>query len=184
MMGQAWERIFRLAAAMALAATTAACFQPVYAERPGTGGTVANQLSGITVEPVKFSPGSAERVANEVRNDMISALAPGGASAPTHRLQISVAANLTSIIVSQITRRPDVEISGLNATFNLIDNTTSQSVLTGTVAARVSYDIPGGEQRFARTRGLRDAENRAANEVADIIRTRVAAFLIAKAPRS
>jgi LPS-assembly lipoprotein len=43
----------------------------------------------------------------------------------------------------------------------------------------VSYDIPGAEQRFARIRGLRDAENRAAKQVADHIRNRLASYFVA-----
>ena len=35
-------------------------------------------------------------------------------------------------------------------------------MLTGTTFSRVSYDIPGNYQRFARARALRDAEDRAA----------------------
>jgi LPS-assembly lipoprotein len=43
----------------------------------------------------------------------------------------------------------------------------------------VSYDIPGQEQRFARQRGLRDAENRAAKVIASQIRTRLASYFVA-----
>ena len=49
-------------------------------------------------------------------------------------------------------------------------------MVTGQTFARVSYDIPGQEQRFARLRGLRDAETRAAKVIADNIRV-AAGFL-------
>ena len=49
----------------------------------------------------------------------------------------------------------------------------------GQTFARVSYDIPGQEQRFARLRGLRDAENRAAKVIADNVRTRLASYFAA-----
>jgi LPS-assembly lipoprotein len=52
-------------------------------------------------------------------------------------------------------------------------------VVTGQTFARVSYDIPGQEQRFARLRGLRDAETRAAKVIADNIRTRLASYFAA-----
>ena len=45
--------------------------------------------------------------------------------------------------------------------------------------ARVSYDIPGQAQRFARDRGLRDAEDRAAQQIADNIKARLASFFVA-----
>ena len=45
--------------------------------------------------------------------------------------------------------------------------------------ARVSYNIPGQQQRFAGERGLRDAENRAAKVIADNIRKRLASYFAA-----
>jgi LPS-assembly lipoprotein len=51
--------------------------------------------------------------------------------------------------------------------------------MRGISFARVSYDIPGQEQRFARIRGLRDAESRAAKQIADNISQRVSSFFVA-----
>ena len=45
--------------------------------------------------------------------------------------------------------------------------------------ARVTYDMPGQFQRFARARAFRDAEDRAAGEIADNIQTRLASFFYA-----
>jgi LPS-assembly lipoprotein len=56
---------------------------------------------------------------------------------------------------------------------------TDKSVVLSTAFARVSYDTPGSEQRFARIRGLRDAENRAARVIAEHIRNRLASYFIA-----
>jgi LPS-assembly lipoprotein len=52
-------------------------------------------------------------------------------------------------------------------------------VLSGTTFSRVSYDIPGSYQRFARSRAVRDAEDRAAEEIAEHLQTRLAAFFYA-----
>ena len=43
----------------------------------------------------------------------------------------------------------------------------------------MSYDIPGQLQRFARARAFRDAEDRAAQEIAENIQTRLASFFVA-----
>jgi len=51
--------------------------------------------------------------------------------------------------------------------------------MTGSTFSRVSYDIPGTYQRFARARAFRDAEDRAAKEIADHIQTRLASFFVA-----
>ena len=55
----------------------------------------------------------------------------------------------------------------------------TKSVMTGTTFSRVSYDIPGQLQRFARARAFRDAEDRAANEIAENIQTRLASYFVA-----
>ena len=59
---------------------------------------------------------------------------------------------------------------GINATYTLIELASGKRVLTATTVARVSYDIPGQQQRFARARGLRDAESRAAKVIAEQIK--------------
>jgi LPS-assembly lipoprotein len=61
----------------------------------------------------------------------------------------------------------------------LTEIATGKVVVTGTTFARVSYDIPGQQQRFARQRGLRDAESRAAKVIADNIRSRLASYFVA-----
>ena len=52
-------------------------------------------------------------------------------------------------------------------------------VVKGSTFARVSYNIPGQQQRFAGDRGLRDAENRAAKVIADNIQSRLASHFAA-----
>jgi len=90
-----------------------------------------------------------------------------------------IASTRVSIIVDVNTSRPDVENFGLNATYSLTEIGSGKVVVTGQTFARVSYDIPGQEQRFARVRGLRDAETRAAKVIADNIRSRPASYFIA-----
>ena len=68
---------------------------------------------------------------------------------------------------------------GINATYSLIEIATAKVVVTGQTFARVSYDIPGQAQRFARLRGLRDAETRAAKVIAENVRSRFASYFIA-----
>ena len=56
---------------------------------------------------------------------------------------------------------------------------TGKVVFNSTTSSRVSYNIPGQEQRFAGARGLRDAENRAADVIANNINTRLASYFVA-----
>ena len=98
---------------------------------------------------------------------------------PTHRLEIRFASSKTSLIVDPNTGLPSSENYGLDAQYNLIEVVSGKSVMTGTTFSRVSYDMPGSYQRFSRNRALRDAEDRAANEIAENITTRLASFFTA-----
>ena len=72
-----------------------------------------------------------------------------------------------------------MENYGLIATYNLIDLKTGRPVVTDQTFTRVSYDIPGQEQRFARQRALREAETRAAEVIATNIKMRLASYFVA-----
>jgi LPS-assembly lipoprotein len=176
-------RALRVAAALVIAALTTGCFQPLYGERDVTGGgpVLRDQLSAVDVLQIEAPKGSdEERLAVMVRDAILYDFTGGGVSAsPTHRLKINIYSTRASIIVDVNTSRPDIENYGLNATYSLTEIATKKVVVTGQTFARVSYDIPGQEQRFARIRGLRDAENRAAKVVADNIRNRLASYFVA-----
>lgn len=172
----------RLIAVAALAALTAGCFQPMYGERSATGGSALREkLQGVEVPPLNLPNGSREaRLGVEIRNHLMFSMygsAVGGP--PTHRLVMRLSTSRLSVIVDPTTARPDIENYGIDATYELKDNATDKTVLTGTTFSRVSYDIPGQAQRFARSRGLRDAEDRAAKVIADNINQRLASFFIA-----
>ena len=77
------------------------------------------------------------------------------------------------------TALPTSENYGIDAQFNLIDIATNRSVMTGSTFSRVSYDIPGSYQRFSRARAFRDAEDRACQEIAEHIQTRLASYFYA-----
>jgi len=178
----------RLAGIAAAAALLAGCFQPIYGEyslantttTPG-GPSVAAALASVDVNQIGARTGSPEaRVAVEARNQLLFDLTGGAAPPPpAYRLTTQMASSRTSIIVSITSGRPDVEDYGLTTVYSLTEIKTGKILFTGTSIARVSYDIPGEAQRFARARGLRDSENRAAKQIADSIRTRLTSYFVA-----
>jgi len=181
-MGSPQGRIMRAAAALVIAALAGGCFQPLYGEQSPMGGPVLrDQLSAVDIMQIEAPKGSDEaRIAVEVRNALLYDFTGGGyAAPPTHRLKIAMASTRASIIVDVNTSRPDIESYGINASYSLTEIATAKVVVTGQTFARVSYDIPGQEQRYARVRGLRDAELRAARVVADNIRLRLSSYFIA-----
>ncbi|MFL6796417.1 MAG: hypothetical protein ACJ8F3_03295 [Xanthobacteraceae bacterium] len=172
----------RTAAGLLVAALTAGCFQPLYGELSPVGTPVLReQLSSVDILQIEAPKGTDEsRLAVEIRNALLFDFTGGGAPAPpVHRLKIAMSSTRASIIVDIHTSRPDVENYGINATYSLTEIATGKVVVTGQTFARVSYDIPGQQQRFARLRGLRDAESRAAKVVATNITTRLASYFIA-----
>jgi LPS-assembly lipoprotein len=52
-------------------------------------------------------------------------------------------------------------------------------VLNDVTYVHVDYDIPGSQQRFAGQRARRDAEDRAMQVAADMIRNRLASYFVA-----
>jgi LPS-assembly lipoprotein len=174
--------IVRAVAALAIAALAGGCFQPLYADRSPTGGPVLrDQLSAVDVLQIEAPKGTDEaRLAVEIRNALLFDFTGGGAAAPpTHRLKIAISSTRAAIIVDINTSRPDIENYGINATYSLTEIATNRVVVTGQTFARVSYDIPGQQQRFARLRGLRDAESRAAKVIADNVMSRLASYFVA-----
>jgi LPS-assembly lipoprotein len=171
----------RLLAVAAMAALTAGCFQPMYAEHAdGTPG-LRDKLLGVELPPVDKPNASPEaRIGVEVRNALAFKLYGNATgTAPTHKLVLRFTTSRSSLLVSTATGLPTSENFGIDAQYNLIEVGTNKSVMTGTTFSRVTYDMPGSYQRFARTRALRDAEDRAAQEIADNIQTRLASFFFA-----
>jgi LPS-assembly lipoprotein len=171
----------RLLAVAALAALTAGCFQPMYAEHAdGTPG-LREKLMGVEVPPVDKNNASREaRIGVEIRNALAFKLY-GNATGmpPTHRLVLRFNTSRSSLMIDQATALPTSENVNIDAQYNLVDIATNKSVMTGSTFSRVSYDIPGSLQRFSRQRAFRDAEDRAAQEIAENIQTRLASFFTA-----
>ena len=173
----------RLVAVAALAALTAGCFQPMYAEHTDGTPDLREKLLGVEVPPVDKPNGSREaRIGVAIRNALAFKLY-GNATGmpPTHRLEIRLQTTRSTLMTDADTGLPTSENYGINAQFNLIDVATGKSVMTGTTASRVSYDIPGSYQRYARARAFHDAEDRACQEIAERIQTRLASFFYAGA---
>ncbi len=181
------DRSGRFAGTLAIAALAAClggCFQPLYGDHALEGGTTPSlraALSTVEVRQIDAAKGSDEaRLAVELRNALIFGLTGGNDEArPAYTLTVKMSSTVADIIVDTTTTRPSIENYGINASYTLTEIASGKQVVTGQTFARVSYDIPGQEQRFARLRGLRDAETRAAKVIADNIRSRLASYFAA-----
>jgi LPS-assembly lipoprotein len=172
----------RFGAIVMLAGSAGGCFQPLYADKSLEGGPgLRAAMAAIDVKQIDAAKGSDEaRLAVEVRNSLIYDLTGGGpAPKPAYTLAVRINSTVADIIVDTTTTRPAIEDYGLNAVYTLTEIGSGKVVVNGQTFARVSYDIPGQEQRFARIRGLRDSETRAAKVIADNIRARLASYFAA-----
>jgi LPS-assembly lipoprotein len=170
----------RLVAVAALAALTAGCFQPMYAEHAdGTG--LRDKLLTVDLPPVDKPNASREaRVGVAIRNALAFKLYGTATGAPPlYRLVLRFTSSRSSLMVDPNTGLPTSENYNLDVQFNLVEIATDKSVMNGATFSHVSYDIPGSYQRFARSRAFRDAEDRAAQEIAEHIQTRLASFFFA-----
>lgn len=160
--------------------------RPLYArnDMAGTGlnGDAANAagLSDIGVAPVT----SLDALA--VRNQLIFLL-NGGAGQPanpryTVRLNILTIAQAAASIQIATDERATAAQVVMTSRYIVIDNQTGKPVATGRREMVSSYDVP--RQEFAALRARRDAENRAARELAELLRLALAQdlALLAKTP--
>src|SRR6202451_1295333 len=142
----------RLLAVAAVGALTAGCFQPMYAEHTDGTPALREKLLGVELPPVEKPNASREaRLGVEIRNALAFKLYGNATgTTPTHRLVIKFNTTRTSLIIDPTTGLPSNEDVGIDAQFNLIEVATNKSVMSGTTFSRVSYDIRGSYQRFAR----------------------------------
>src|SRR4029077_3821178 len=171
----------RLIAVAALAALTAGCFQPMYAEHADGTPALREKLMGVEIPPVDKPNASRDaRIGVEIRNALAFKLYGNATgTSPTHKLVLRFSTSRSSLLVSPTTGLPTSENFGIDAQYNLVEVGTNKSVMTGTTFSRVTYDMPGSYQRFARARAMRDAEARASQEIAEKIQTRLASFFVA-----
>ena len=177
------SRFGRIAFAFGLAGLCAGCFQPLYGSTSAVNGaSVKDKLATVSISPIEAPNGTVvARLGVEVRNALIFDFTGGQGKTvnPVYTLAISMSSTRQQVIVDTTTARPDVENYGIDATFVLTDIAAKRPVVTGRTFSRVSFDIPGQQQRFAGARGLRDAENRAAEVLAEQIKQRLASYFVA-----
>ncbi|PZR88267.1 MAG: hypothetical protein DI537_24115 [Stutzerimonas stutzeri] len=169
------RRPLALAATLALAALAGGCFQPLYGE--GTvskvGGNVRNAMLGIDVPEIKGLVG------HYLRNELVFEFDGGGAPDRQKILKLtaSTSESIEVITVDYTNGRADSAILVATADWQLVRAGSNEVVASGQSIVRAPYER--SQQRFAALRAARDAQIRAAKELAQQIKARVAAALVA-----
>ncbi len=165
------RRAFSLLALAGLAVISACTVRPLYSTSgPQTGAVAPARLSAVTVKP------ATTRVGLEVRIHLIFLLNGGKgepATAP-YSIELSVFSVNSAGATIQITRdsEPTAGVVTATSNYSITDTKTGSVVASGKRSMVASYDIP--RQEFAALRALRDAENRAARELAELLRIAIA----------
>lgn len=170
---------------LVVAGTLGGCFRPLYGDQAAGGVPgVADKLRSVEVDPVKTPlDRNLPRVGGEARNDLRFMFTGGGEPNTTeYHLIINLSGAFSTVATDVNSGRADKQFYILNASYSLMGISNSKAILSGTAYANVSYDIPGMQQRFAGSRALRDAENRAAMVIAESIRTRLASYFASGVP--
>lgn len=162
------------AVALALLLGLSACgFRPLYGEQDRGGAGTAPQLQEILVNPI------ADRLGQILRNDLVDRLSPTGApDRPRYRLSVAIAAGEEGLAITK-----DESITRFNlrisATYVLYDAQSNAEVTRGISRTIAAYNVV--QSQFATLAAEKDAENRAARELSEDIRTRLAVFFTREA---
>jgi|GraSoi_2013_40cm_1033754.scaffolds.fasta_scaffold16505_2 LPS-assembly lipoprotein len=147
----------------------AACgFQPLY----GDGGSqVGPILSNVYVEPI------SERIGYELRNDLLDLFnATGSADSAAYRLKLGLTETEEGVVL-----QPNTAITRYNyslvAHYELFPKGSTSAIKIGDVTALTAYNVASAPFLYATVTAQRDARNRAANQVAERIRTELAVYL-------
>lgn len=162
-----------LSAISAMLFLTACGFQPLYGTREA-GLDVPGQLSAIAID------NPTDRTTQLIRNHFISTTRTRGSNTNTrYKLSIFPRSQNDAAIRGFNT---DVlrKSYHLNAKYTLADLASGKTILKGSTFSRVHFDTTAAP--FSDYRAKADAQERAAREIADNIRTRIAAYFSAKNP--
>lgn len=159
---------------LALVALGGCTVQPLYGDRSAAIGASVHDSAVLASVDVVLA---GDRVGQEVRNHLIFLLGGGkGQPAnPAYRIDLGVSSFASSgptIETKSRTLEPSSGIMTVRSQYTLTEFATGRVISRGARSVQAAYDIPA--QEFAALRARRDAENRGARELAEIMRLVIA----------
>lgn len=143
---------------------TACSFQPLYGERSGV--TIFDVSDVAIAEP-------ADRFSQLVRNNLVGAGDDNGSPSQPFTMELTFSTSNSAVVRSKkgVNER---ELLQASVGFRLFDVSDGRLLLEGQAFANIPHDRVDSE--FANLQASSDAGQRAARQVADDIRTRLAVF--------
>lgn len=172
----ATRRLAVSCAVIGVLSVQACTVRPLYSvDSTGTARTEVAALQQITIE----APDTREEL--EVRNHLIFLL-NGGAGMPAqapYLLKLGVTSRTTNALNNQLIvdpteneGQPTAGIVTLQSSYTLTDAGTGEKIASGQRSVSADFDRP--RQEFAQARAERNAQDRAARELAELLRLALA----------
>ncbi|MCF3639977.1 LPS assembly lipoprotein LptE [Rhizobium sp. TRM95111] len=141
--------------------------RPLYS----TGSGVEQALASVAISEAD------DRVEQRVRNELVFLLGGGRGEAADsrYRLDLNVTTRNIGVLIDTDTDAPRAGRIVVAADYNLTETGTGATIASGKRQTVALVDFP--VQEFAKVRAIRDAENRAAKQLAEIVRAQVALAL-------
>lgn len=141
--------------------------RPLYQNDPMAPTRASGLEGGVSIDEVRT------RYGQEVRNHLIFSFnrGQGQPASARYRLVLGVSSSTAASATIQTTRRdsePTSSMQTLTGTYALTEIATGQVVARGTRSVSASFDV--SRQEFSAGRALLNAEDRAARELAELIR--------------
>ena len=164
-------KLFQKTVLIGLTIGLGACgYQPLYGTS-ATGSRVTSQLSSVVVEPQNTRTGQL------IRNEVLSSIGNNDSKNSMYRLAFTSSANDENTVKTfgSDTLRKSYQ---LNVKYTLANTSNGKIVHKGNTFAHVSYDKTAAP--FSDYQAQISAQERAAKEVGNDIRTRLAAYFATK----
>jgi LPS-assembly lipoprotein len=166
--GTGLSRLGKVLAGLALLGALAGCqVRPLYSTAAGTEG----KLASVSISEAD------DRVEQQVRNDLIFLFAGGAGEAQNalYHLELNVSVRNIGVLIDVADDVPRAGRIVVSADYNLVKSDSGETITSGKRSAVALVDFP--IQEFAKLRAVRDAENRAARELAELVRADIASAL-------
>lgn len=163
----ALKKIASIGATLVFALALGAC-RPMYGQT-SLGSDTAYELAAVEIDLI---PG---RVGQQIRNELIFLFTGGNrAETPNYKLDVVYRSSVLGVLYKR-TDDAAGQIFSIDATYTLRDRTGKTVLTTGNSHARAGFDKLNST--YTNIRAQRDAEDRAAKDIARDLNTRIAAYI-------
>lgn len=170
------RRLLLLASLFGLSVLAAGCtVRPLYSTASVNGRLVGEQarLASIGIKPVDT------RFGQKVRNQLVFLLGGGAGepASPAYELALDISSKTSSAAYQAANSLDNAGVATagtvtMTASYTLTDTATTKAVATGKRSVMASFDRP--QQQYATVRAERDAQDRAARELAEELHLAIA----------